>query len=72
MYLSNVTAKDFIAEIKEELDIAPAVPDALFVRWLTALEQLLYTEIVREERWVRGTVEEGDGGGGEDRFVEDC
>lgn len=59
MYRSEISAADFVAQIKAELDIVPAVPDHLFVRWLNALEQLLYTELVKAERWATVTVAGG-------------
>ena len=49
MFDSGILASDLIDEIKEEADIAISIPDATYVSWLNALEQLLYTEVIREQ-----------------------
>ncbi len=54
MFDSGILASDLIAQIKGESDIAPDIPDENYIQWLNALEQLLYTEIIKEQ----GEIEE--------------
>lgn len=61
MYDSEVTTADFINGIKDEIDIASAVPDSAFVRWLNTVEQTVYTELIREMRLVHMTVDYHNG-----------
>ena len=61
LYDSAVTTADFINGIKDEIDIASAVPDSAFVRWLNTVEQTVYTELIREMRSVHLTVDYVDG-----------
>lgn len=49
MFDSGITASALIEQIKNEADIAIPIPDATYVLWLNALEQLLYTELIREQ-----------------------
>ncbi len=49
MFNSGITAYDLIEQIKDEADISYPIPDASYVLWLNALEQLLYTELIREQ-----------------------
>lgn len=55
MYDSGVTAKAFIETLDEEVDIALEVPYASKLRWLSAVEQFVYTEVLKE--YVRSTVD---------------
>lgn len=50
MFDSGITAAELIADIKDEADIALDIPDKLYVQWLNSVEQLLYSEIIREQR----------------------
>ena len=49
MFDSGITASALIEQIKDEADIAIPIPDASYVLWLNALEQLLYTELIQEQ-----------------------
>lgn len=49
MFDSGITASALIEQIKDEADIAIPIPDATYVLWLNALEQLLYTELIQEQ-----------------------
>ena len=50
MFDSGISAKELIDELKNtEVDIALDIPDATYVQWLNALQQLLYTEVIREQ-----------------------
>ena len=48
MYDSGITAKDFIATVKDEADITIVIPDARWYRWISTVEQILYTEVFKE------------------------
>ena len=49
MFDSGITASALIEQIKDEADIAIPIPDATYVLWLNALEQLVYTELIQEQ-----------------------
>jgi hypothetical protein len=50
MYNSGMTAAHLISILREDVDIALSVGDGLCVLWLNAVQQMLYSEIVREQR----------------------
>mgnify|MGYP003292979713 CR=1 FL=1 len=50
MFNSGITAKDLIDELKTEVDIALDIPNSSYVSWLNSVEQLLYSEIIKEQR----------------------
>lgn len=49
MFDSGITASNLIEQIKDEADIALPVSDEIYISWLNALEQLLYTEVIQEQ-----------------------
>ena len=51
MYDSGISVKNLIEELKNtEIDIALEIPDATYVSWLNSLQQLLYTEVIKEQK----------------------
>lgn len=51
MFDSGISVKDLIDELKNtEVDIALEIPNKTYVEWLNSLQQLLYTEIIKEQR----------------------
>lgn len=48
MYDSGMTAKNYILSVKNESDITIVIPDESWYRWLSAVEQVLYTEVFKE------------------------
>jgi len=48
MYDSGVTAKAFIDSLIQEADISIEIPYTSMLRWLSAVEQFAYTEILKE------------------------
>ena len=48
MFDSGISAKDFIENLKSEVDIAVPISNASYVMWLNTVEQLLYTEYIKE------------------------
>ena len=49
MFYSGITVKKLIDSIKDEADIAPVVNDDNYIHWINALEQMLYSEIIKEQ-----------------------
>ncbi len=47
MYDSKMTVSDVISTLKNEVDIASDIPEAPYIRWISSLEQLLYSDIIR-------------------------
>ena len=50
MFDSGISVKNLIEELNTEVDIALQIPNATYVQWLNSLQQLLYTEIIKEQR----------------------
>lgn len=51
MFDSGISVKDLIEELKNtEVDIALDIPNKTYVEWLNSLQQLLYSEIIKEQR----------------------
>ncbi len=50
MFDSGIKVKDLIDQINAEADIALDIPDESYVQWLNSLQQLLYTEIIKEQK----------------------
>lgn len=49
MFHSGIYAAELIEDIKNEVDVALPIENAAYVRWLNNLEQMLYTEIIKEQ-----------------------
>lgn len=51
MFDSGISVKDLVEELKNtEIDIALAIPNKTYVEWLNSLQQLVYTEIIKEQK----------------------
>ncbi len=50
MFDSGKKVSELITEIQAETDIAIEIPESTYIDWLNALEQLCYTEIIKEQR----------------------
>ena len=50
MFDSGMTAKELINAIQNEADIALDIPDENYIQWLNSLEQLLYSEVIKEQK----------------------
>lgn len=48
MYDCSITANRFIATVQEETDISAVIPQESWLRWINAVEQFLYTEVIAE------------------------
>ena len=50
MFDSGISASGLISALKDEIDVAIPIPNRSYVESLNSLEQLLYTEIIREQK----------------------
>lgn len=50
MFDSGISAKELVDELISEVDIALDIPNATYVSWLNSLQQLLYTEVIKEQK----------------------
>ena len=50
MFDSGTTAKELIEAIQNEADIAPDIPEDSYIQWLNSVEQLLYSEVIKEQK----------------------
>lgn len=50
MFNSGISVKELIDELISEVDIALDIPNATYISWLNSLQQLIYTEIIKEQR----------------------
>lgn len=50
MFDSGISVKELVDELINEVDIALDIPDATYVSWFNSLQQLLYTEIIKEQK----------------------
>ena len=51
MYDSGISVKSLVEELKNtEVDIALEIPNATYVTWLNSLQQILYTEVIKEQK----------------------
>jgi len=48
MFDSEIKTQALINLIKSEVDVAYQIPDESYISWITSLEQLLYSEVIRE------------------------
>ena len=54
MYDSNISVKNYLDSLVDEADISIDIPRASLLRWLSAVEQFAYTEVLNE--YVRATI----------------
>lgn len=50
MFDSGISVKKLLQDLNTEVDIALDIPDETYVEWLNSLQQLLYTEFIKEQR----------------------
>lgn len=50
MFDSGKSVKELVGELNAEVDIALDIPDTAYAGWLNSLQQMLYTEIIKEQR----------------------
>lgn len=52
MFDSGLSAAELVKQVRGEADISFPIPDESFYRWITAVEQLLYSELIQERRMI--------------------
>lgn len=52
MYNSGILVDTLITDLKNEVDIAYPIPDSYYYDWLNSLEQLLYSELIQEQKTI--------------------
>lgn len=52
MFDSGISVKKLLQDLNTEVDIALDIPDETYIEWLNSLQQLLYTEFIKEQRRV--------------------
>ena len=50
MFDSGIKVKDLIDELISEVDIALDIPQLTYIQWINSLQQMLYTEIIKEQK----------------------
>jgi hypothetical protein len=50
MFDSGISVNAIVEELNTEVDIALDIPNKTYVQWLNALQQLLYTEVIKEQK----------------------
>lgn len=49
MFDSGIAASELIADLKKEIDISIDIPNKTYITWLNSLEQLFYSEFIKEQ-----------------------
>lgn len=49
MFKSGTNASDFLSDIKSEAEIAPEISDTKYLSWINSLEQILYSDVIKEQ-----------------------
>lgn len=52
MFNSGKSVSELITELRDEVDIALEIPTSTYLLWLNSIEQLCYSEIIKEQREV--------------------
>lgn len=52
MFNSGKSVSELITELRDEVDIALEIPTSTYLVWLNGVEQLSYSEIIKEQREV--------------------
>ena len=50
MFDSVISVKDLVEELRNEVDVALDIPATTYVQWLNSLQQVLYTEVIKEQK----------------------
>lgn len=61
MFDSGISAKNLIAELKNDIDVATEIPNSAYITFLNSLEQMLYADFIKEQAQMKipnGTITE--------------
>lgn len=50
MFNSGISVSKLITELRDEVDVALEIPPSTYLLWLNGIEQLCYSEIIKEQR----------------------
>ena len=50
MFDSGISVKELVADLISEVDVALDIPEKNYAEWLNSLQQLLYTEVIKEQK----------------------
>lgn len=50
MFDSGISVKELVDELIAEVDVALDIPEATYITWLNSLQQMLYTEVIKEQK----------------------
>ncbi len=50
MFDSEITVNDLIKQLKSEADVYPSIPDDVYISCLNSIEQILYSDIIKEQK----------------------
>lgn len=50
MFDSGILVAELIKELQSEVDVALDIPDESYLAWLNSVEQLLYREVIKEQK----------------------
>ena len=53
MFNSGKSVSELITELRDEVDIALEIPTTTYLIWLNSTEQLMYSEIIKEQREIK-------------------
>lgn len=53
MFNSGKSVSELITELRDEVDIALEIPTSTYLLWLNSIEQLCYSEIIKEQREIK-------------------
>lgn len=59
MYHSGITVADAIGMLTEEVDIVGDIPVSSYLRWVSSLEHLIYSDLLVDERRAEAVAEAG-------------
>lgn len=53
MFNSGKSVSELITELRDEVDIALEIPTSTYLLWLNSIEQLCYSEFIKEQREIK-------------------
>lgn len=53
MFNSGKSVRELITELRDEVDIAFEIPTSTYLLWLNSIEQLCYSELIKEQREIK-------------------
>ena len=60
MFNSGIKTADLITELENEVDVSLPIPIISYINWLNAVEQIVYSEIVQEQKEFIADIDESN------------